>query len=154
MMADEKTAVFVADEEGKPKQIATFSNPDDAAFFARQRLTRFGTLNYVGSAKDKDAIKAAVTPPEAARPINNAMEAKVSQMRANAIQEQADEAIREAVSDSAEDAVAEVKEAAEAAAEAQAEAAEEEDASEADDSEMTESPLDESTTTAETEADK
>ena len=154
MMADEKTAVFVADEEGKPKQIATFSNPDDAAFFARQRLTRFGTRNFVGSTKDKDAIKAAITPPEPARPINNAMEAKVSQMRAQVVQEQADEAIREAVADSAGDAVAEVKEAAQAAAEAQAEAAEEDDASEAEDSEMTESPLDESTTTAQPEPGK
>jgi len=117
-MADNKTAVFIADEEGKPKQIASFENKGDAAYFARQRLTRYGKRNYVGPADNKDAIKAALEPPAATRPLNSGMDARVAAMRAQVMQEQTDAAIREAVEGSGSDTEDGIAEAVEASVEA------------------------------------
>jgi hypothetical protein len=120
MMAD-KTAVFVAGEDGKPKQLASFDSKSDAAFFARQRLTRYGKRNYVGPADNKDAIEAALKEPAATRPLNSGMEARVASMRAQVMQEQTDAEIRSAVEGSTK-LTDDVTEAVEAAAEPESEA--------------------------------
>jgi hypothetical protein len=97
MMADNKTAVIVAGEDGKPKQVASFDSKSDAAYFARQRITRYGRKAYVGPAGNKDAIAKAIAPDPATRPLNSGMDARVAAMRAQVMQEQTDAEIRSAV---------------------------------------------------------